>query len=70
MDTPPVSREGHCATNVQPAPRRPCGADTRTDGKVKRAITALAIEPVATKGVCNYFGRDAIDRIKEALAKA
>ena len=35
--------------------------------KVKKAIEALKIEPVAKKGVCSYYSRDAIKKIKAAL---
>ncbi len=35
--------------------------------KVKKAIEALKIEPVAKKGVCTYYSRDAVKKIKAAL---
>ncbi len=38
-----------------------------TDGKVKKAIEALAIKPAAKKGVCNYYSPDALKKIKAAL---
>ena len=38
-----------------------------SDAKVKKAITTLGIEPVAKKGVCNYYSRDAVAKIKKAL---
>lgn len=40
-----------------------------TDGKVKKAIAALALEPAAKKGVCSYYDRAAVEKIKESLAK-
>lgn len=39
-----------------------------SDGKVKKAIKELAIEPAAKKGVCAYYGSDAVTRLKAALA--
>jgi hypothetical protein len=41
-----------------------------SDGKVKKAIKELGIEPQAKKGVCNYYSRDALAKIKEALRKS
>jgi hypothetical protein len=38
-----------------------------SDGKVKKAIQSLALKPVAKKGVCNYYGKDAIAKVKSAL---
>lgn len=35
--------------------------------KVKKAIEELKIKPVAKKGVCSYYGKDAIAKIKTAL---
>jgi hypothetical protein len=35
--------------------------------KVKKAIETLKIAPVAKKGVCTYYSRDAIKKIKAAL---
>ncbi|MBF0108846.1 MAG: hypothetical protein HQL76_06710 [Magnetococcales bacterium] len=35
-----------------------------SDAKVKKAIKELGIEPVAKKGVCNYYGRDSLDKVK------
>ncbi len=40
-----------------------------SDAKVKKAIKELAIEPAAKKGVCNYYRRDALPKIKAAVAK-
>ena len=37
------------------------------DAKVKKAIKELAIQPKAKKGVCCYYSRDELARIKEAL---
>jgi hypothetical protein len=39
------------------------------DAKVKKAIKDLGIEPKAKKGVCNYYGKDAVAKVKVALAK-
>ena len=38
-----------------------------SDAKVKKAIKDLALEPVAKKGVCCYYGRDALDQVKSKL---
>jgi len=38
-----------------------------SDAKVKKAIQQLAIKPVAKKGVCNYYSKDAVARVKAAL---
>jgi len=38
-----------------------------SDTKVKKAIQELGIKPVAKKGVCTYYGKDAIARVKSAL---
>lgn len=37
------------------------------DTQVKKAIQELGIKPKAKKGVCNYYGADAIFKIKAAL---
>jgi hypothetical protein len=39
-----------------------------SDAKVKKAIQTLGIKPVAKKGVCNYYGRDAVAKVKGALS--
>ncbi len=39
-----------------------------SDTKVKKAIKELALEPAAKRGVCCYYGRDALDQIKSKLA--
>ena len=36
-------------------------------GKVKKAIEELKIAPVAKKGACTYYSRDALKKIKAAL---
>lgn len=36
-------------------------------GKVKQAITALKLPPDAKKGVCCYYSRAAVTKIKAAL---
>ena len=38
-----------------------------SDGKVKKAIKELEIEPTAKKGVCNYYSTDTMIEIKGAL---
>ena len=38
-----------------------------SDTKVKKAIQQLKIAPKAKKGVCNYYSRDAVAKIKAAL---
>ena len=38
-----------------------------SDGKVKKAIKELAIEPQSKKGVCSYYSRDVLTEIKAAL---
>jgi hypothetical protein len=35
--------------------------------KVKQAIQALKLKPVAKKGACTYYGKDAIAKVKGAL---
>ncbi len=39
-----------------------------SDAKVKNAIRTLGIQPKAKKGVCAYYGADAVARVKKALA--
>ena len=39
-----------------------------SDAKVKNAIKALGIQPKAKKGVCAYYGADAVAKVKKALA--
>jgi hypothetical protein len=39
-----------------------------SDAKVKGAIKTLGIQPKAKKGVCNYYGADAVAKVKKALA--
>jgi hypothetical protein len=38
-----------------------------SDAKVKKAIKELGIEPKAKKGVCNYYAKDAITKVKKSL---
>lgn len=38
------------------------------DAKVKKAIADLGLAPAEKRGVCNYYGADAVPRIKKALA--
>lgn len=35
--------------------------------QVKKAIAALKLKPVAKKGPCSYYGKDALPKIKKAL---
>jgi aspartate/methionine/tyrosine aminotransferase len=39
------------------------------DAKVKKAIKDLAIKPKAKKGVCSYYGPDALAKVRKAVAK-
>ena len=36
--------------------------------KVKKAIATLKLKPVTKKGVCSYFARSDLPKIKKALA--
>ncbi|KIL97483.1 hypothetical protein CCC_00544 [Paramagnetospirillum magnetotacticum MS-1] len=38
-----------------------------SDGKVKKAIKELGLEPAAKKGVCSFFFRDAVAKIKASV---
>jgi hypothetical protein len=38
-----------------------------SDAKVKKAIAALGLEPAAKKGVCSYWKKSDIPKIKKAL---
>ena len=38
-----------------------------SDAKVKKAIAALKLAPAAKKGVCSYYAKSAIPKIKKAL---
>jgi hypothetical protein len=38
-----------------------------SDAKVKKAIQELGLKPAAKKGVCNYYAKDALPKIKAAL---
>jgi hypothetical protein len=38
-----------------------------SDAKVKKAIQMLGIKPLAKKGVCNYYGKDTVAKIKAAV---
>ena len=37
------------------------------DAKVKKAIQTLGIKPQAKKGVCNYYSKDTVAKIKVAI---
>ena len=38
-----------------------------SDAKVKKAIQQLAIKPAAKKGVCSYYPKDVVPKIKSAV---
>ncbi|MBF0093853.1 MAG: hypothetical protein HQL34_04835 [Alphaproteobacteria bacterium] len=38
-----------------------------SDGKVKKAIKELGLEPAAKRGVCCFYDRGAVDKIKGSL---
>jgi len=38
-----------------------------SDAKVKKAIQSLGIKPQAKKGVCSYYGKDTVAKVKGAL---
>ena len=38
-----------------------------SDAKVKNAIKALGLQPKAKKGVCAYYGSDAVAKVKKAM---
>ncbi|HYG87882.1 MAG TPA: hypothetical protein VD978_16620 [Azospirillum sp.] len=38
-----------------------------SDSKVKKAIKDLDLQPAAKRGVCNFYSRNDLDRIKAAL---
>lgn len=38
-----------------------------SDAKVKKAIKDLELEPVAKRGVCSFYSRDAIVQIQAKL---
>lgn len=38
-----------------------------TDAKVKKAIQTLGIKPAAKKGVCNYYSKEIVPKIKAAI---
>ncbi|MBF0341244.1 MAG: hypothetical protein HQL95_09840 [Magnetococcales bacterium] len=38
-----------------------------SDARVKKAIKELGLEPAAKKGVCCYYAREEIGKIKEKL---
>jgi hypothetical protein len=39
-----------------------------SDAKVKKAIKDLGLQPKAKKGVCAYYGADAVAKVKKALS--
>jgi UDP-N-acetylmuramyl pentapeptide synthase len=39
------------------------------DTKVKKAIKDLGLQPKAKKGVCAYYSKDVLPKIKAAVAK-
>ncbi len=38
-----------------------------SDAKVKKVLQTLGIKPQAKKGVCNYYAKDAVAKVKAAL---
>ncbi|MBF0461843.1 MAG: hypothetical protein HQL87_10640 [Magnetococcales bacterium] len=38
-----------------------------SDTRVKKAIKELGLEPAVKKGVCSYYARDAVGRVKGKL---
>jgi hypothetical protein len=40
-----------------------------SDAKVKKAIKDLEIKPKAKKGVCAYYSKDVLPKVKAAVAK-
>lgn len=38
-----------------------------SDAKVKKAIKDLGLVPAAKRGVCSFYDRDAVARIKETV---
>jgi len=38
-----------------------------SDAKVKKAIKEMDIEPVAKKGVCNYYSPDTVTKVKKSI---
>lgn len=38
-----------------------------SDVKVKKAIRTLGIKPKAKKGVCSYYSKDAVAKVKAAI---
>jgi hypothetical protein len=40
-----------------------------SDARVKKALKDLGIAPKAKKGVCAYYGADAVAKVKAAIAK-
>lgn len=40
-----------------------------SDAKIKKAIKELGLQPAAKKGVCNYYSRGVLARVRAAVAK-
>jgi len=40
-----------------------------SDAKVKKAIAAIGLKPAAKKGVCSYYAKGDVAKIKKALAQ-
>lgn len=38
-----------------------------SDVKVKKAIQTIGLKPAAKKGICNYYSKDSIAKIKAAI---
>lgn len=39
-----------------------------SDAKVKKAIEALKIEPIAKRGICKLYATDVVEAVKKTLA--
>jgi hypothetical protein len=40
-----------------------------SDAKVKKALKDLGIDPKTKKGVCSYYGKDVVPKVRAAIAK-
>jgi hypothetical protein len=40
-----------------------------SDAKVKKALKDLRIKPKAKKGVCSYYGQDALAKVRTAVSE-
>lgn len=39
-----------------------------SDAKVKKAIEALKIEPIAKRGICKLYATDVVEAVRKTLA--